>query len=89
MRRGFTNVTPPPRARMPRIASMASGTETAVRWLPLGSLPRHRKKSVWYRSGAGNIASTPKTASIAANLLERSCVRPPNKRVEPIFSQNV
>ncbi len=74
---------------MALIASIASGTDTAVRWLPLGSLPRQRKWSVWYRSGAGNIASTPNIASIAANLLERSWVNPPNSRVEPIFSQNV
>ncbi len=74
---------------MPRIASIAFGTDTAVMWLPLGSVPRQRKKSVWYRSGTGNVASTPNIASIAANLFDRSCVRPPKNRLDCIFDQNV
>ena len=88
MRRGFTKVTLPPRSPMPRIAARASGADTDVRWLPLGSLPRQRRWSVWSRSGAGKTASTPIMASIAANLFERSWVRPPNSRVDCIFAQN-
>ena len=89
IRRGFTNVTWPPRSPIPRIASIAFGTETAVMWLPLGSVPRQRKKSVWYRSGTGNVASAPNIASIAANLFARSWVRPPKNRLDCIFDQNV
>ncbi len=36
----------------------------------------------------GNVDSTPNMASMAANLLERSWVRPPNSRVDSIFPQN-
>ena len=89
MRRGFTKVTSPPRARIPRIVSNAFGTDTAVMWPPVGSVPRHRKKSVWYRSGTGNTLSQPNIASMAANLFDRSCVRPPNSRLDCIFAQNV
>ena len=73
---------------MPRIASIAFGTDTAVMWPPVGSLPSSSRYCVWNRSGAGKRASTPNIASIAANLFDRSWVRPPNSRVDSIFAQN-
>ena len=56
MRRGFTKVTWPPRSLGCRGWPRSRwAPRRRSRWLPLGSVPRQRKKSVWYRSGAGNI----------------------------------
>ena len=88
MRRGFTKVTEPPRSPIARTASRALGTEAAVRWPPLGSLPSSRRWSVCWRSGTGKMLSAPTMASMAANLLERSWVSPPKSRVDCIFAQN-